>query len=251
MGMNNNNYCVIFGWMLNELELSGNELLIYAVIYGFSQDGESKYKGGRGWLANTLNVSKPTVDKALKSLREKGYIHRTSVIINGVEFGEYHADLDVVNNLDGESRNFTTPSKETLSGSKETLPPPSKETFPSNTNNKTIRENYKGNKEEAILDSVAMIRDNPELRQTFLDFIEMRRKMRKPMTEKALKLLINRCFKLCNGDADRMAQMLDRSIVKGWIDVYPYEDEECVKSHVRGPENNNPFTAMKRAEGMA
>lgn len=250
MGMNSNNYCVIFGWMMNEMKLSGNELLTYAVIYGFSQDGESRYKGGRSWLASTLNVSKPTIDKALRSLREKGYIHRTAVIVNGVEFGEYHADLEVVKNLDHQQRNFTTPSKETLLGSQETLLPPSKETLPSNNNTRNIREYYKGSKEENVLDEVPTIKNDAELRQTFLDFIEMRKKMKKPMTEKAVKLLIDRCFKLTNGDPARMAQILDRSIAKGWMDVYPYEDDTRAKTYAREPESGNPFTAMKRAEGM-
>ena len=31
------NYVVVQGWMITELGLKGNELLIYAVIHGFSQ----------------------------------------------------------------------------------------------------------------------------------------------------------------------------------------------------------------------
>ena len=34
----NENYLVIQGWMITELKLKGNELLIYAIIYGFSQN---------------------------------------------------------------------------------------------------------------------------------------------------------------------------------------------------------------------
>lgn len=33
----NENYLVIQGWMITELKLKGNELLIYAIIYGFSR----------------------------------------------------------------------------------------------------------------------------------------------------------------------------------------------------------------------
>ena len=33
------NYVAIQGWMITDLNLKGNDLLIYAVIYGFSQDG--------------------------------------------------------------------------------------------------------------------------------------------------------------------------------------------------------------------
>lgn len=35
------NYVVIQGWMITRLGLKGNELMIYAVIYGFTQNGET------------------------------------------------------------------------------------------------------------------------------------------------------------------------------------------------------------------
>ena len=34
--MENNNYINIQGWMINNLGLKGNALVIYAIIYGFS-----------------------------------------------------------------------------------------------------------------------------------------------------------------------------------------------------------------------
>ena len=35
--MNADNYINIQGWMRTDLDLKGNELLVYAIIYGFSQ----------------------------------------------------------------------------------------------------------------------------------------------------------------------------------------------------------------------
>ena len=50
--MKDTNFISIQGWMRTELNLSGNELLVYAIIYGFSQDGESKFTGSRQYLAD-------------------------------------------------------------------------------------------------------------------------------------------------------------------------------------------------------
>jgi len=112
--MQSNNYIVIQGWMCNELGLKGNELLIFAMIHGFSQDGVSKYYGGRKYIADTFNISLPTVDKALQGLLDKEYIikHISGDYINP---DSYWANLEVVKKLyEG--------SKETLhGGSKETL----------------------------------------------------------------------------------------------------------------------------------
>lgn len=112
--MQSNNYIVIQGWMCNELGLKGNELLIFAMIHGFSQDGVSKYYGGRKYIADTFNISLPTVDKALQGLLDKEYIVK---YISGdyINPDSYWVNLEVVKKLyEG--------SKETLhGGSKETL----------------------------------------------------------------------------------------------------------------------------------
>lgn len=68
------NFVHIAGWMINELNLKGNDLLIYSIIHGFSQDGKSDYHGGLLYLAEWTNSSKQGVIKNLKSLIEKGYI---------------------------------------------------------------------------------------------------------------------------------------------------------------------------------
>ena len=71
-GVKNDNYIQISGWMINELNLKGNELMIYALIHGFSQDGKSDYHGGLSQIASWTNSTKPGVIKAFKSLLEKG-----------------------------------------------------------------------------------------------------------------------------------------------------------------------------------
>ena len=72
--MKSDNYVVIFGWMCNELNLKGTDLLVYALIYGISQDGKSKFSAGRNYIAETFNVSLPTVDKALQNLIDQNLI---------------------------------------------------------------------------------------------------------------------------------------------------------------------------------
>lgn len=95
--MKNENFITILGWMINNLALRGNELLCYATIFGFSQDGESKFNGSRKYLANIIGASSlNTVDKVLKSLIDKGLIIKNTNTINGVIFNSYNANLEVV-----------------------------------------------------------------------------------------------------------------------------------------------------------
>lgn len=58
-------YLCLQGWMITDLKLKGTELHIYAIIYGFSQDGVSSFAGTLSYLMQWCNASKNTVLKAL------------------------------------------------------------------------------------------------------------------------------------------------------------------------------------------
>lgn len=85
------NFITIQGWMVTELNLKGNSLLIYAIIYGFSQNEDNYYKGSRQYLANWINSTVQGVSKCLKKLVEDGMILKKENVINGVKFCEYKA----------------------------------------------------------------------------------------------------------------------------------------------------------------
>ena len=85
------NYICVHGWMILDLGLKGNELLVYACIYGFSQAENQVFSGSLQYLADWTNSTKQGVIKCLKSLVEKGYIVKDEKLINGLKFCEYHA----------------------------------------------------------------------------------------------------------------------------------------------------------------
>ena len=76
MTIKNENFITIHAWMISRLGLSGASLIIYAVIFGFSQDGESYFRGSRQYLADWCNCSLSGVKKCLKQLQEIGLIEQ-------------------------------------------------------------------------------------------------------------------------------------------------------------------------------
>lgn len=69
-----NNYYVVLGWFITDLKLTGNELLIYSIIYGFCQNGGC-YQGTRQYLTDFIGAkSNRTTDQALKNLIDKKLI---------------------------------------------------------------------------------------------------------------------------------------------------------------------------------
>ena len=103
--MKDDSYINIQGWMINELKLSGNELLAYAIIHGFSHDGESEYCGGRKYMSEALSCSRQTVTTVLSNLEAKGHIRKRVDNIQGVDFNRYSINRGVVKKFDGGSNN--------------------------------------------------------------------------------------------------------------------------------------------------
>ena len=109
--MKDNSYVVIQSFMLKDLGLKGNELIIYAVIFGYTQDGDHWYYGTRGHLAEWCGASKGTVSNCLASLVEKGYISRREVQRPGYIEVQYQANFDApLPKIDrGANKNCDTP----------------------------------------------------------------------------------------------------------------------------------------------
>lgn len=85
------NFITIQAFMVKDLQLKGNELLIYAVIYGFSQNGEDAFSGSLSYICEWTNSTKQGVLKNLKALIDKGLIEKKETYKNGVKFNEYRA----------------------------------------------------------------------------------------------------------------------------------------------------------------
>ena len=67
----------IQSFMVSELGLSGNDLLVYAIIYGFSQDGENVFMGNRSYLAAWCGCSERSVQRNINNLVSRGLIEQT------------------------------------------------------------------------------------------------------------------------------------------------------------------------------
>jgi len=82
--LKNENFIVIKGFMLNELHLKGTALLVYAIIYGFSQDGKSGFSGGIHYLMEWTGTSYKTICEILKQLTAENLLYKTSNEYGGV-----------------------------------------------------------------------------------------------------------------------------------------------------------------------
>lgn len=201
-------YIVIQDWMISDLQLKGNELLTYALIYGFSQDGESEFKGSLKYISEFLGVSKRTAQRSIENLVDRGIVEKRVEEISGVKFNRYMAHEKADTPID----KMTTGYSQNDHGGIVKM-----------TTNNTNIYNTNNNASNNTKDKGAPARyfDDEELNNKFLEFLSMRKKIRKPVrTDRALKALLKKLHELSGGDVGLMKQIIDQSLDKEWLGLF-------------------------------
>ena len=74
--MKDSDFILKQGWMVTKLSLTGIDLELYALIYGFTKDGSSWYETNIANMMDWLQLAERTVQKHLSLLVEAKYILR-------------------------------------------------------------------------------------------------------------------------------------------------------------------------------
>lgn len=96
MEIKKESFFTVQAFMVNELKLKGNELLIYAIIFGFSQAENQFFTGSLNYLASWCGISsKTTVKTILNNLIDKGLLEKEDIYKNGVKYCKYRALTEI------------------------------------------------------------------------------------------------------------------------------------------------------------
>ena len=87
------------------------------------------------------------------------------------------------------------------------------------TTNKKIKNIKKVKEDKEIIYS-----DSPELNEAIISFIDYRKSIKKPMTDRAVTLLLGKLNKLSNSIPEQI-EILNQSIMNGWQGVFPLKNE--------------------------
>lgn len=199
--INDNNYYQISGWMINRLELKGYELQAYAIIYGFTQDGQNWYTGSLAYLSDWLNCSRRTCITVLASLVEKELLIKKTRIENGQTLNKYQVNLK---KLEFEAPKRVQAEEVDLFGN--AVAPKKGAKAAPKAKKSDIFEEY--------------AEKSPDLLEKLREFEESRIVMKARMSDAAKKLLINKLEKDFKTTSARI-DALNEAILNGWKSVYP------------------------------
>ena len=76
MELRPDSYVTIQSWMRTELGLGGNELIAYALVYGFSQDGSSRFEGTASYVAEWCGITRENATRLLGRLAKRGLLNK-------------------------------------------------------------------------------------------------------------------------------------------------------------------------------
>ena len=216
--MENTDFLNIQGWMINELNLKGNELIVYALIYGFTKDGVSEFRGSRQYMADWTNSSVRSVQNVVNSLVNKGMIEKNNHInkYGSLETSGYKA----INVPKLSSEKSSSPlEKKVHEGSEKS----SHNNIDNNISNNIVDIKEKNIKKETVNSVIAEYTENQDLQDALHGFVEMRNKARKPLTARAMKLSLNKLTELALDDVTKIA-IVNQSIMHNWLTFYKLQN---------------------------
>ena len=129
---NTGGFIVISDWMVSDLHLKGTELILFAIIHGFTMS-TGGFSGGMSYLQWWTNCSKPGVLKCIKALEQSGLIQKSKRVTGGKEYNVYRStkftgtgqqSLPVTSqqSLPDGSTKFTEPVNKVYGTGKQSLP---------------------------------------------------------------------------------------------------------------------------------
>lgn len=89
-------YIVTLAPMKSKLKLRGHALDLFALIYGYSRDGESTCRASLSYMAEWLDTDKSAVSKLIKRLADAGYINKIEYLKGDMKCYEYTSNYGVM-----------------------------------------------------------------------------------------------------------------------------------------------------------
>ena len=197
--------------LLRNENLKANTKILLLVIMSYeSKEGYSYPSHSR--LIKETGLSKSTLIKCLKELEELGYIiSEKSTGSNNKYFIDSSIKIS-------SSKSNTSAKNDTGSSTKNDTG------VVLNLVHKNKQENKQKNNNSDLEVIVEAYTDNKELKETIFDFIEMRKSIKKKLTERGLRGILNKLDKLAVNEFEKI-EILENSIMNCWQGVFEIKKE--------------------------
>lgn len=220
------NFTIMSNYHFKEKDMSLKAKGLLSLMLSLPDDWNYNISG----LVKLSKDGKDSVMSALGELEKFGYLRRDRTIDNKGRFSgiiynifeEPQPENPIAEEQNAEEQNEGKQNAEN--------PPQLNTKLTNNSFNKELT-NKTTNKD--FLEILNVIEDE-ELKQLYLDYIEMRNLIKSPVSKRALSMLIDRCARLANFDIELQKEMIEAAVINNWKSVYLPKEEKPQKK-----ENNS------------
>lgn len=214
-------YTVIKNDLLRSGDLKANTKILLLILLSYENKEEGFAYPSHSRLIKETGLSKVTLLKCLDELEEKGHIKRVKA--KGGNNKYYIND-----NIKNSSTKNSTSEKDSSTKNDTTT----------STKNSTLQLLNKNNKKEKTnLDKIIeAYTKNDLLVEAIKDFIKMRKTIKKPVTDRGLKGILNKLDKYGKDDLEKI-EILENSIMNCWQGVFELKNKKTPTAI--GAENKN------------
>ena len=216
----NKNYTILSNYHLRDKNLSLKAKGLLTMMLSLPDEWDYSVSG----LVAICKESKTAIQNTLKELEECGYLVRTRI---HDEKGRIDYIYDIFEKAHSpQTENLCTVNR--CTDNRPQLNTKELNTKESNTKEKKVS---KTAKRQSYDEQIEAYTDNEDLRQALKAFIQMRKLIKKPLTDHALKLNLGTLDKLSKDDDIKVA-IVNQSVLHDWQGFYPLKNDNNVKQDV-------------------
>lgn len=240
-----NYYAIIPAEVRYDKGLTANAKLLYGELTALCNK-EGYCWANNDYFANLYGTSKKTISRWISSLVENQYISSTMVYKDNTREILYREirilplSRPIPKNVNPYGQNGSTlPSKTSRGRDKKVKDNNTYNNTSNNTSNNTTKKERKKGKKLTSYDQIINSEVTDEsVKAELYEYLKMRKMIKKPMTDRALQLLINKLRKLSK-NTDEAVQILDQSIESNWLSVYPLKSNINYQSYEKDEKGVN------------
>lgn len=217
--------------------LSSEAKSLFAYFAAYAGNGDTAFPSVELILYH-MNWSKTKFYKYRNELEEKGYLKVEQI----KEKGKFAHNIYRLIAIPVENTTKSPCPKKSDTVKRDTVFPDTenKDTKRNSLNKNSINKNSSINKKkETSLDKLIKdYTDNEDLKEVLIDFIKMRKTIKSPVTDRALKGILNKLDQLANEDKTKIG-ILEQSIINSWKSVFPLKEQNKFSTNSSVSKNNN------------
>lgn len=243
--MDKSYYAIIPANVRYDEDLTPNAKLLYGEITALCNE-KGYCWASNDYFAVLYRTSNRTISRWIQQLINKGYITSKLIYREGTKeverryiyIGETGGDKNVTTYRqkchEGIDKNVTTPIDKNVQDNNTVI-------------NNTVNI-YKKEKETSLDLIIKEYTNDEELVETLRDFIKMRKSIKSPVTDRALKGILKKLDQLATNNENKIG-ILEQSIINSWKSVFPLKEQNSFSTNSVSKNNNNIRNQYNKGAG--